>query len=122
MATEVLMVGVRLLLKASYWNAFLSEFLLQLVQFSLILIIQTYFQKTLKEFFLSWYAIRRYEEVVIFTCGLMIDPRPLIEHAYEMWIEKWLNMMRFDQVDHQAEGRMEAEGKDIREFESCLIP
>ena len=42
----------------------------------------------------------------------MIDPRPLIEHAYEMWIERWLNMMRFDQVDHQAEGRMEAEGKD----------
>ena len=66
----------------------------------------------LREFFPSWYAIRRHEEVVVFTCGQMADPRPLIEHAYEMWIERWLNMMRFDQVDHQAEGRLEAEGKD----------
>ena len=66
----------------------------------------------MREFFPSWYAIRRHEEVVVFTCGQMADPRPLIEHAYEMWIERWLNRMRFDQVDHQAEGRLEAEDKD----------
>ena len=56
--------------------------------------------------------MRRHEEVVVFTCGQMKDPRPLIEHAYEMWIERWLNMMRLNQVNHEAEGQLEAEGKD----------
>ena len=38
--------------------------------------------------FPSWYHIKRYEEVLIFTCGLLSDPRPLIEHVGEM-VVKW---------------------------------
>ena len=32
--------------------------------------------------------------MVIFTVGLMKDPRPLVDHIYEMWIEDYLNNMR----------------------------
>ena len=61
--------------------------------------------------------MRRHEEVVVFTCGQMADPRPLIKHAYEMWTERWLNMMRLDLVDQEAEGRLEAEGKDTESLQ-----
>ena len=44
--------------------------------------------------FPSWKAVQRYREVVIYTVGLMKDPRPLVEHIYEMQIEKYLNKMR----------------------------
>ena len=45
-------------------------------------------QKTLKRLFPSWYHVKRYEEVLIFTCGLMSDPQPLIEHVGEMLVER----------------------------------
>ena len=45
--------------------------------------------------FPSWEAVwRRYREVVIFTVGLMKDPRPLVDHIYEMMVEFNLNKMR----------------------------
>ena len=37
-------------------------------------------QDALNEFFPSWYHIMRFEEVVVFTCGLMKDPIALICH------------------------------------------
>ena len=46
------------------------------------------FQKCLKELFPPWYHVKRYEEVLIFTCGLMPDPRPLIEHVQEMLVQR----------------------------------
>ena len=53
------------------------------------------FQETLKELFPSWEAVsERYREVIIFTVGLMKDPRPLVDHIYEMQIEDYLNTMR----------------------------
>ena len=52
------------------------------------------FQETLKELFPSWKAVERYREVVIFVAGLMKDPRPLIQHIYEMQVEDYLNDMR----------------------------
>ena len=45
------------------------------------------FQETLKELFPSWEAVERCKEVIIFTAGLMKDPRPLVQHVYEMQIE-----------------------------------
>ena len=48
----------------------------------------------LKELFPSWEAVQRYREVVIFVVGLMKDPRPLVQHVYEMQIEDYLNKMR----------------------------
>ena len=45
----------------------------------------------LKELFPSWEAVQRYKEVVIFVVGLMKDPRPLVQHVYEMQVEDYLN-------------------------------
>ena len=36
----------------------------------------------------------RYREVVLFVAGLMKDPRPLVQHVYEMQVEDYLNQMR----------------------------
>ena len=52
-------------------------------------------QETLKELFPSWEAVsKRYREVVIFVAGLMKDPRPLVQHIYEMQINYYLNELR----------------------------
>ena len=32
--------------------------------------------------------------MVLFVVGLMKDPRPLVQHAYEMYVEYYLNEMR----------------------------
>ena len=52
------------------------------------LIFADVFQETLKELFPSWEAVHKHREVVIFTSGLMKDPRPLVEHLYEAWIDE----------------------------------
>ena len=52
------------------------------------------FQETMKELFPSRQAVRRYREVVLFVVGLMKDPRPLVQHVYEMWVEDYLYAMR----------------------------
>ena len=52
------------------------------------------FQETLKELFDSWEAVKRHREVIIFTAGLMRDPRPLIHYVYEKLIEENLQWMR----------------------------
>ena len=53
------------------------------------------FQETLKELYPSWEAVKdRHREVILFTSGLMKDPKPLINYLYEMQIEDYLNRMR----------------------------
>ena len=52
------------------------------------------FQETLKELFPSWDAVMRYREVILFTVGLLPDPQPLVDHVYEMWIQKELERMK----------------------------
>ena len=53
------------------------------------------FQETLKELFPTWEAVsKRYREVVLFVAGLMEDPRPLVQHVYEMQMEYYLNELR----------------------------
>ena len=44
--------------------------------------------------FPSWEAVQRYSEVISFTTGLMKDPRPLVDHVYQMQIENNLDAMR----------------------------
>ena len=61
------------------------------------------FQETLKELFPSWFDIKRHEEVVTFTCGLMQDPRPLVNYAYEMYIEMHQNQWRLAQWNRKCE-------------------
>ena len=69
-------------------------------------------QKTLKRLFPSWYHVKRYEEVLRFTCGLMSDPRPLIEHVGEMLVEREKFNVRtgYDQRERQ----LSTMGKSVR--------
>ena len=48
----------------------------------------------------------------MFCCGLMKDPTPLVEHCYEMYIEKEVNVMRTDEYDDEAERELEVQAKD----------
>ena len=52
------------------------------------------FQETLKELFPSWEVVKRCREVIIFVAGLMKDPRPLVQHVYEMQVDFYLNELR----------------------------
>ena len=55
-----------------------------------------FFKESLKQFFQNWDAVKRYREVIIFTVGLMKDPKPLVEHIYEIHEEWFLNGLRTD--------------------------
>ena len=49
------------------------------------------FQEMLKNLFPSWKAVSyRYREVIIFSAGLMKDPKPLVQFVYEMQVEHYL--------------------------------
>ena len=52
------------------------------------------FQESLQELFPSWKAVERYRDVISFTTGLMKEPRPLVDHVYQMLIEHNLSAMR----------------------------
>ena len=86
-----------------------------------IVFLFVYFQETLKQLFRSWWDCVRYSEVIVFSAGLMQDPRPLIQHMYEMYIERRQNVNRTGETDEQAERQLEAQGKrytDVSLFES----
>ena len=49
----------------------------------------------------------------MFCCGLMKDPTPLVEHCYEMYIEKELYDLRAAEIDEEVERQLEAQGKNL---------
>ena len=51
-------------------------------------------EATLETYFPSWEAIRKHEEVVKFICGLMADPRLLVDHVHTAFNEDVLEEMR----------------------------
>ena len=51
-------------------------------------------EATARSYFPSWEAIKKHKEVVKFTCGLMPDPRPLVDYVYTTCIEYVLEQMR----------------------------
>ena len=57
----------------------------------------------------------RHSEVLMFCSGLMKDPRPLVEHVYQMYIERQLNVTRTGEKDEEAERQLEAQGKSDRD-------
>ena len=65
----------------------------------------------LRQLFPSWLEIRKYEEVVIFVCGLMKDPRPLVDHVYESYIEWTLDVTKTNPSDEETERQLESQGK-----------
>ena len=50
-------------------------------------------EATLETYFPSWRVIRKHEEVVKFVCGLMPDPRPLVDHVYTAFSEHELGKL-----------------------------
>ena len=54
-------------------------------------------EATLETYFPSWEAVRKHREVVKFVCGLMPDPRPLVDHIYTTLHEYILGNMGKDQ-------------------------
>ena len=69
----------------------------------------------LKEFFPSWYDVKRHEEVVKFTVGLMSDPTLLVRHVYEMYIEWILGVMRTGQRDIETEDMLHRLGINVHD-------
>ena len=46
----------------------------------------------------------------------MQDPRPLIQHVYEMYIERRQNLSRTGETDEEAQRQLEAQGKDDKDI------
>ena len=65
----------------------------------------------LRELFPSWLEIRKYEEVVTFVCGLMKDPKPLVDHIYESYIAWTLDVATSNPSDEETERQLESQGK-----------
>ena len=63
------------------------------------------------------YAIKRLEEVVLFTVGLMADPTPLVDHVYQAYIKRipeFLRRSTFRLTDtDDEEERLQSLGKSI---------
>ena len=67
------------------------------------------FQETLKELFPSWWAVKRYREVIIFVAGLMKDSRSLVQFIYEMQVEERplsIDADLFKWLQHEATVRL----------------
>ena len=65
--------------------------------------------------------MKRLEEVVLLTVGLMADPTSLVDHVYELWIERHLKLTRYGQIDDDDEEKLRRLGKnvnDVRFFQS----
>ena len=72
-------------------------------------------QEILKEFFPSWEQIKIQEEVIGFTCGLMKDPTPLVDHVYETYVDMLCNAISRSgfQRSIERESRLQALGKNF---------
>ena len=75
-----------------------------------------YLQETLKELFPSWANVSRHKEVLAFTCGLMKNPMPLVNHIYNTFIEGISFIFSLSISDYkrhrEAEKRLQAQGKN----------
>ena len=78
---------------------------------TIFIIVNGIFQKTLKQCFRLWAECVRYSEVIMFCSGLMKDPTPLVEHCYEMYIEKEVKEVRTGKSDEEEERELTAQGK-----------
>ena len=55
-------------------------------------------QEVLNKYFPSWNSIKRHREVVFFITGLLPDPKPMVDHVYQMWLDMELNKLRIGSV------------------------
>ena len=76
-------------------------------------------QKTLEFFFPSWDDIEKHREVVLFACGLMCDPTPLVDHVCQKWIDAYLEGItkgEYDGCDEYGEYRHEYDTDLLQEL------
>ena len=71
---------------------------------------------TLNNLFSSLYEVKRLEEVVLFTVGLMSDPTPLVDHVYELYSNRMTKLLRSGHVDDDIEDKLKRMGKDINDI------
>ena len=71
------------------------------------------FQTALKKMFPLWEDIKKYEEVVIFTCGLMESPKSLVHHVYELYNQREIIWVRTNTWNKQRERHLKSLGIDI---------
>ena len=50
--------------------------------------------RALRKFLPSWAEIEKHREVVSFTCGLLDDPRPLVDHVYKAFTQNQLEKIQ----------------------------
>ena len=69
--------------------------------------------------FPSWFDIVRFEEVVVFTCGLMDDASPLVNYVYQSFRDDQNRQTRKDQriERNQLKSRLKRLGKNLENTE-----
>ena len=70
----------------------------------------------MKDLFPSLYEVKRLEEVVLFTVGLMANPKPLVNHVYELWNERLRVILRSQELDSKAKENLKRSGRDINKL------
>ena len=60
-----------------------------------------------------WEDVKIYEQVVIFTCGLMESPEPLVDHVYELNKEREKTWVRTNTWDTQRERLLASLGINV---------
>ena len=75
-----------------------------------------WFQETLDELFPSLFEVKRQEEVVLFTVGLMQNPSTLVDHVYHTYMERISKILKTGEIDDDNEGRLQNFGKDINDI------
>ena len=76
----------------------------------------SFLQGTLKKLFPDWYTIVHYEEVIVFTCGLMKDPTRLIDYIYNMF-----NEFNFEYIKYWNKQLHELTDKKLNLLEKTTI-
>ena len=62
------------------------------------------------------YEVKRLEELVLFTVGLMDDPTPLVDHVFELEIDRVLNMLRYGRDVEEDEEKLRRLGKTVNDM------
>ena len=63
--------------------------------------------------FPSWFDVVRFEEVVVFTCGLMDDASPLVNYIYQTFCDCQISQSRKFEEFEKSESRMKRLGKKL---------